>query len=328
MLPEDYGALYLQWAFAIHRVDPQAKLGGPVFTGVNEDILAWPNGEGKVSWTRRFVDYLREHGRLQDLAFFSFEHYPYEPCKVSWASLYDEPRLVRHIMQVWREDGVPSEVPLFITESNISWNTGESFVDIFGALWLAEYVGAFFDAGGNALYYFHDLPLGLYAGCNESMGTFGLFTSKNYDLGQPTSQYFASQLINLEWVEPGNGVHRSYPAQSDLADAAGHKLVSAYALSRPDKKWSLMLVNRDQENDRRVRVVFTADGAQERYFAGPVDRVTFGAAQYQWHPTEKGGFAQPDGPAVKTSITADENTLYVLPKASITILRGSLNQPR
>ena len=29
MLPEDYGALYLQWATAIHKVDPKLKLGGP-----------------------------------------------------------------------------------------------------------------------------------------------------------------------------------------------------------------------------------------------------------------------------------------------------------
>ena len=43
MLPEDYGALYLQFATALHRVDPALKLGGPVFEGVNDDILVWPD---------------------------------------------------------------------------------------------------------------------------------------------------------------------------------------------------------------------------------------------------------------------------------------------
>jgi len=33
MLPEDYGALYLQFATAIHKLVPQAKLGGPAFEG-------------------------------------------------------------------------------------------------------------------------------------------------------------------------------------------------------------------------------------------------------------------------------------------------------
>src|SRR5277367_1709125 len=49
MLPEDYGALYLQWANALHRVDPRLRLGGPVFTGSNEDIQAWADGDGKTS---------------------------------------------------------------------------------------------------------------------------------------------------------------------------------------------------------------------------------------------------------------------------------------
>jgi hypothetical protein len=204
MLPEDYAALYVQFADALHKVDPALKLGGPVFTGQNEDILVWPDAQGRVSWTRRFVDYLRSHGHLKDLAFFSFEHYPYVPCTITWNSLYDEPRLVSHIVDVWHDDGVPADVPLFITESNISWVSDESFVDIFGALWLGDYVGAFLTAGGDAVYYFHYLPMGIHHGCNNSMGTFGMFstTEKDHQIVQPTSQYFASQLINLEWVQP------------------------------------------------------------------------------------------------------------------------------
>ncbi|HEY6332210.1 MAG TPA: discoidin domain-containing protein, partial [Blastocatellia bacterium] len=101
MLPEDYAALYVQWAAAIHKVDPRVKLGGPVFQGVNQDIEVWPDEQGRVSWLGRFFDYLKSHGRISDLAFLSFEHYPLEPCKLSWSTLYEEPTLVSHILQVW-----------------------------------------------------------------------------------------------------------------------------------------------------------------------------------------------------------------------------------
>jgi hypothetical protein len=255
--PEDYAALYLQWATALHKVDPSLKLGGPIFTGVNKDIEAWADVNGKTSWTTRFIDYLKAHGRLSDLAFFSFEHYPMEPCKIPWSSLYDEANLVTHITQVWREDGVPANIPLFITESNIAWQSEEAYVDIWGALWLADYVGAFLSNGGDAVYFFHYLPLGIHRGCNNSLGTFGLFsTDANLQVEQPLSQYFASQLINLEWVQPGNAANRLYSAASDIGDGAGHVLVTVYAALRPDGQWSLMIVNKDQENAHKVRIAF------------------------------------------------------------------------
>lgn len=327
MLPEDYGALYLQWATAIHKVDPKLKLGGPAFQGVNDDIQVWPDAQGRTSWLGRFIDYLKAHGRLGDFTFLSFEHYPYEPCKVQWSSLYDEPSLISHIVDVWRSDGLPADFPLFITEVNIAWNTGESFVNIFGGLWLADFVGSFLEAGGDAIYYFHYLPVGLYHGCNESMGTFGLFTvDPNYQIKQPTSQFFASRLINLEWAQPGSGTHQLFPAKSDILDPAGHILVTAYALLRPDGQWAVMLVNKDQENAHHVRLVFESDKSS-RYLGGTVDVTHFGSEQYQWHPADAGGVADPDGPEVHSTLTGDATTTYDLPKASITVLRGKLATP-
>ena len=326
-LPEDYGALYLQWATALHRVDPKLKLGGPIFEGVNNDIEVWPDARGKTSWMGRFFDYLKLHDRLADLSFVSFEHYPFQPCKLQWSELYEEANLVRHILQVWRDDGLPPGVPMFITESNIAAGDDESFVDIFAALWWADYVGSFLEAGGNAVYYFHYIPLGQSLGCHgTSPGTFGMFTvDSNYDVKQPNSQFFAGQMINLEWVEPGRGVHRIFPSSSDIRDPAGHVLVTSYALVRPDGKWSLMLVNKDQENPHPVRIVFQDDKSKkDSFFAGSVSVATFGSEQYQWHSNIKGGIADPDGPLAKSSITAGERTVYTLPKASVTVIRGKL----
>ena len=319
MMPEDYGALYVQWAKALHRVDPALKLGGPVFTGENKDIEMWPDAQGRTSWLGRFIVYLKEHGRMQDLAFYPFEHYPFVPCTVQWSSLYDEPVLISHIMEIWREDGVPQNVPMFVTETNLSWESGESFPDIFGALWEADYVGAFFAAGGSATYYFHYLPEPLSRGCNGSMGTFAMFSvDRNYVYQQNLSQFFASQLITREWVQPGDGEHTVFPASSDIREGGGRSLVTAYALARPDGEYSLMLINKDQFTPHAVQVAF-GDSKTWRRFEGVVTVATFGKAQYQWHPTATGGHAEPDGPIVHSTVTAKSDTSFTLPEASITV---------
>ena len=59
-----------------------------MFEGVNEDIHVWPDAQGRTSWMGRFVDYLKAHDRLGDLAFVSFEHYPFEPLRYYVEDLY------------------------------------------------------------------------------------------------------------------------------------------------------------------------------------------------------------------------------------------------
>ncbi len=103
-------------------------------------------------------------------------------------------------------------------------------------------------------------------------------------------------------------------------------LVTAYPVERPDGKWSVMLVNKDRDHDHSVKVVFANPQTKhDRYFLGPVDQITFGAAQYQWKPGGDMGHVDPDGPPLRSTITASAGTLYDLPKASITVLRGNLS---
>lgn len=87
-----------------------------------------------------------------------------------------------------------------------------------------------------------------------------------------------------------------------------------------------MVVNGDQENAHTVRIVFRDDKAKvERHFTGEVTAVTFGSAQYQFHPNVKtSGNADPDGPAARSTIHAAPDTTFELPKASMTVLRGNL----
>ena len=329
MLPEDYGALYLQFANAIHAVDARLRLGGPSFQGVTEDIKAWADARGRTSWFSRFLDYLKAHDRLQDLSFMSFEHYPYDGCETPWENLYQEPGLITHIMQVWRDDGLPAGIPLLDTETNA--HGGEAAVDVFGALWLADSFAGFLTAGGQSTHYYHDLSYSPpHPICPNSWGTYHLFkVDDQYQIVQPTSQFFAAELMTQEWAQPVDAQHILYRAASDVTDSQGHVLVTAYALHRPDGQWSVMLVNRDHDHAHNVRLVFRDDGSKnETSFAGMVTRITFGRDQYQWHPDRKRGHADPDGPAVTSKLQAGQSTKYQLPAASITVLRGNLGASR
>ncbi len=325
MQPEDYASLYLQFAAAIHRVDPKLKLGGPVFEGVDEDIQAWADSRGKTSWFGRFLDYLNSHGRLSDLAFMSFEHYPYDGCTTPWNNLYKEPQLLTHIIQVWRDDGLPPSVPLLDTETNA--HGGEASVDIFGALWLGDTFAAFLTAGGEATFYYHDLPYSPpHPACANSWGTYHMFmVDEDYKIQRRTSQFYAAQLLTQQWVQPVDAKHLLFKVASDVRDAAGHILVTAYAVLRPDGQWSLLLINKDHDHPHDVRVVFHDDAAQsDRTFAGPVTLLSFGKTQYEWHPNRKQGYADPDLPPVTSTLPGGPGALYTLPPASINVLRARL----
>jgi len=325
MQPEDYATLYLQFATALHRVDPNFKLGGPVFEGVTEDIKAWPDAQGRTSWFSRFLDYLKAHGRLQDLALMSFEHYPYDGCETPWENLYQEPELITHIMKVWHDDGLPPGIPMLDTETND--HGGEAAGDVFGALWLADSFGGFLTAGGKSTHYYHDLSYSPpHPNCANSWGTYHMFTvDDHYQIQQKTAQFFSAQLITQEWAEPIDAEHRLYVASSDVKDANGHVLVTAYPLQRPDGQWSVMLINKDHDHPHQMRIIFqNAESKHETFFTGPVSMITFGKAQYQWHAARKKGYADPDGPPVTSQLKGGENALYDLPAASLTVLRGKV----
>jgi len=155
----------------------------------------------------------------------------------------------------------------------------------------------------------------------------------------PLAQFFASQLINQEWLQ-ADGANQVFPASSDVSDSAGHALVTAYAVKRSDGQWSVMLINKDQENNHHARIEFAGAAASHTQFHGPVEESLFGRAQFHWDPPQRdfnahlpeslngtqemyhGGEASPDSPIVRKEIPGDSN--FELPAASVVVLRGRL----
>ncbi|HVP47589.1 MAG TPA: discoidin domain-containing protein [Bryobacteraceae bacterium] len=326
-MPEDYGALYLQWATAIHKVDPKLKLGGPVFEGVNEDIRVWPDAQGRTSWMGRFIDYLKSHGWLSDLAFVSFEHYPFERCDISWKTLYEEPKLMKQILRVWRDDGVPKDVPLMVTESSVAAALTGPMSTIWGGLWLADSIGAFFEGGGAAYYHSPIQPQDVQNTCLGYASWSNFVSDRDYNIKGYMSFYWAAHMINLEWAAHRSGVHHMYPSSTGIQDSEGNLLVTSYAVHRPDGNWSLMLVNRDEADAHPVRVVFENAG-DRAFFSGPVTVVTFGSEQYIWKNDGPSSHPDPDGPPVAHVVTGGPDATFTLPKASITVLRGRVENAR
>jgi hypothetical protein len=138
-------------------------------------------------------------------------------------------------------------------------------------------------------------------------------------------------------VQPVDAIHKLFKVTSDVKDKDGNILVTAYAVERPDGLWSVMLINKDQDNDHSVKVAFADAATGSRFFSGTVESVVFGAAEYQFHPDPVqptggrggrgaiSGHADPDGPPSKSTVTAaSPETQYQLPKSSIIVLRGKV----
>lgn len=324
MTPEDYAALYVQFADALHEVGPSLQLGGPVFEDNEADLKSWAlEQHGETSWVKRFVAYLTAHGHLGDLSFFSFEHYPFGSCgdKRAEANLLREPDIISNIVSVWRKDNLPAGLPIFVTETNYSWNESYGAQEITGALWYAEMMGALLSTGANGAYFYEYEPIPLdQSGECHGYGTYGLLLGdRNYRAGPPLSQYFAARMVAEAWSKAGDGTHVLHPASI----AGGDSWVIAYPLARPDGQWSLLLVNRDYENAHDVKVRFdTAGGAA--FFSGSITQTQYGSAQYGWVVHGRRSHPDPDGSPAVMTVSGGEGASYTLPAASVTVLTGSL----
>ena len=322
--PEDDAALYVQWARALHREFPGLPLGGPVFSGVNSDLKWWPDARGNTSWLNRFLNYLRTHGAMTDLGFMSFEHYPFGGCEHGAALLRDlqaEPSIVRTVVSAWRRDGLPPGVPMYVTEANFSSvNFTQTPMQIEGALWQADYMAAFLSQGVRGVVYYQDepVPLSQNGQCPNDWGNLTMFVAdRKAHIRARAAQFYGSQMIADEWLDPHNGLHRMYAASSSS------KLVTAYAVRRPGAVWSVMLVNKCACT-LQASLGFTR-GSRKLRFSGPVTWVSFGSDQYRWHAGGARSMPDPDKPAA-LAVVRSGNGPFRIPPQSITVLRGTLQQ--
>ena len=309
--PEDYGALYIQFAKALHNVDPNIKLGGPSF----QDI-----GEGKNVWLRRFVAYLRRRGHLDDYTFSSFEWYPFDNvCEQTGPQLKQATRLLTESLLAMRAADSRQDIPWIMTEYGYSVFGGRPEIDIEGALLNADAVANFLTLGGEQTFLYGYEPNELLQETECSQGNNMLFLlGDNGRISYRMPTYYAAVLLTHEWTKPGGGIHELYKANTN------DPLLTAYAVLRPDGLWAVLLINKDPDNAHKVKIEFESKelpgkGLEIGYAHGEVDVYQYSGNQYQlgadFRPSR-------DWPPEHQRLKFGGTTTFNLPPYSLTVVRG------
>jgi hypothetical protein len=320
MQPEDYGALYVRFARAIHRAFPGLPLGGPGFQTSIPDWLAWPDAHGDRSWVHRFVDYLRARGAVSQLSFFSFEWYPFDnTCDAPAPQLARAADTLDSVLARQRAHGLPAALPTYITEYGYSAFAGQDEVDLPGALLNADVVARFLSDGGTTAYLYGLEPDGLMSELSQcaTWGNLALFRSDDsHRIQSPVATYWETRMLTQDWVAPGDGLHVLLAGSSTVHDAAGHELVRAYPLRRPDGRLSLLLLNVDPAHAYRVTLEGSSAAGSAPLNESWIQR-RLSRAQYGWHPAGAAGHPGPDGPPAVTRVAAQAPV--DLPPYSLTV---------
>jgi hypothetical protein len=322
--PEDFGALYLQWTDAIHRVDPAIKLGGPSFQEIliDRDLIGSPHGNSE--WLSRFLVYLKHRGRSRDFSFFSFEWYPFDDvCEPAAPQLAQAAQLLKASLREMERRGLPRQIPWIISEYGYSAFGARVEIDIEGALLNADTVGTFLSLGGDQTFLFGYTPGENLHELDCTSGNNMLFSMDDSGrIKHRFATYYAARMITQEWLKPGDEIHEMLGATSDARDAKGNEWISVYAVGRPDKLLSVLLINKDPIRSVNARIALSNDGG----FKGTVDVYQYSRKQYLLGGPDRNPYpVRAEDPSHTVIQSADFKARgFELPPYSLTIVRGAL----
>ncbi len=318
--PEDYGALYVQFARAIHRAFPHVPLGGPGFASSLPDWTYWPDAHGDRSWTRRFVDYLSARHALGLLDFFSFEWYPFDDvCAPPGPQLAHASRLLEGVLALQHSEGIPKRMPIYVTEYGYSAYAGQAEVELPGALLNADTVGTLLAHGVSAAYmygYEPNVPIRESRRCNTWGNLMLLLASGAGTAPTPLASFWETQMLTRDWMLQGDRIHTVYATRVK----AHGRLVRAFALRRPDGRLSLLLLNMSAARDYEVRLR-AHDGRRSAALRGRLDEWQLSSANYRWQAAGADGRPILDEPPRHTQLRSGRGPVR-LPPYSITVLRS------
>jgi hypothetical protein len=221
-------------------------------------------------------------------------------------------------------NGVPTAIPWLMTEYGYSVFAGRHEVDIPGALFDADTVGTFLTLGGAKTYQYGYEPNYLTDELKCSWGNLMILQlQRNSDRVNRLAGYYGAQVVAKEWMEPTDDLHEIFPVTVRQRSSAPSRLVSVYAVHRPDKQWALLAINKHPMRTARLSVQFNFSRANRPVtFAGQVELIQFSPQQYAWHADGPNGHPSRSLPPKRLSREA--SSFYDLPPYSLTVLRGNL----
>ena len=322
--PEDYGALYLEWATAVHAVDPTTRLGGPSFQEIEPDTTGRKYRFGNSTWMNRFLRYLRVRGRLSDYNFFSFEWYPFdnvcEPVADQLASATD---MLTDSLREMQKQGVTHKLPWIISEYGFSAFATRAEIDIEGALFNADVVGRFLSLGGDQAFLFgYAASRPVIDQCTAGNNML-FFMGDDGKIKYPYAPYYAARLLTQSWLS-NSGMHELYPTVVRTSPQHGLKIVTAYAVHRPDGLWSVLLINKDPKQTYEVKIGF---GKDELVDSPPVELFQYSSTQYMLSNDRLNPVPLRNDPPSSTILNRDNKDPIELPPYSLTVVRFGVRRP-
>ena len=319
--PEDFAALYIQTADSLRAIDPGIELGGPSLQdGITKVMMSWKVGTtDQRSWFGHFRGALESHDHLQDLAFVSFEFYPYdEACTPTAPQLAQVPELIHDIIKQFRSDGVQRDIPLLMTEYGYSAFSTESEMDLPGAILNTQAVAEFLTGGGAGAFFYGTEPSNLDRNprCN-SWGDNTLFVADDArHIIARNATYYSARMLTTLWADSSGGPHTLF--KTSIVPSVGITTpLSAYSVRRPDGRVATLIINRSP--DRSWSVDLRGVGEAKFSRGARLNVWRFSRVEYRWHPDGGKGYARPNtGPS---EVSLGVGAQLVLPPYSIVVVR-------
>ena len=280
--PNDYAALYIQWSRQVRKIYPEIKMGGPGFAALDfTEGDAWTFSERQ--WTALFISYLKSHHCLDHFNFFSTEWYPFDNiCAPPSPQLKIQPSMLRIALHPFISKILPTGTPIYLTEYGYSAYAGKPEVEIEGALMYADIAASFLTLGGNKSFLYGYEPTFLDQTNHCDWGNnmiFGMDDSGNIQFH--TAAYYGMQLITKQWATPSDSLLNVFKVKAEIANFDSLS-ISAYAILKPDHKWSILIINKDSAHAFTGNISVRDLQKHSTRFLNKIHVTQYSSKQYLW----------------------------------------------